>query len=256
MTRLRIDLAYDGALFVGWAVQPGLRTVQGVLQDALARLAGVPVAVTVAGRTDSGVHATGQVVSTDLPIVPDVRQVNGVLPPDARVTSVRPAPADFDARFSALWRRYEYLITDAVPDPRRRGVVHAHRRPLDVPAMAAAARVLLGEHDFAAFCRRRPDATTVRTLLQCDADRVGAEIVCTVRADAFCHSMVRSLVGALLAVGEGRRPASWLEELLSAGERSGEITVAPAHGLTLVEVAYPPDDELAARNAVTRRRRG
>jgi Pseudouridylate synthase len=235
--------------------------VQGVLKDALCTVLRLPaVSLTVAGRTDAGVHATGQVAHCDLPSLPDglLRRLNSVLPPDVRVRALRPAPPEFDARFSALWRRYAYRITDAPAgaEPLRRSFVLAWPRPLDVAAMAAAALPLAGLHDFAAFCRRREGATTVRTLHGLSVERDGDdEIACTVVADAFCHSMVRSLVGALLAVGDGRRPPEWPAELLARDRRADEVSVAPAHGLVLTEVGYPPHDELAARAATTRARR-
>ncbi|MFL6129327.1 MAG: tRNA pseudouridine(38-40) synthase TruA [Mycobacteriales bacterium] len=265
LARVRLDLAYDGGGFSGWAAQPGRRTVQGTVEEGLARVLGAPVALTVAGRTDTGVHATGQVAHTDLPAetwaaLGDglVRRLAGVLPPDVMVRAVRPAPDGFDARFSALWRRYAYRVTHhpAGADPLRRHDTLAWPRPLDEGALAAAAARLLGEHDFAAYCRRREGATTIRRLLQLDwAREPDGVLVATVRADAFCHSMVRSLVGALLAVGDGRRPPDWPASLLASAARSGEVTVAPAHGLTLVDVGYPRDAELAARAEATRRRR-
>jgi tRNA pseudouridine38-40 synthase len=167
-------------------------------------------------------------------------------------------PGEFDARFAALWRRYVYRIGDAPGgvQPLRRRFVLAWPRPLDVPVMAQAAAALAGLHDFAAFCRRRAGATTVRTLTRVTVERDAAEIICTVEADAFCHSMVRSLVGALIAVGEGRRPADWPPSLLDRDRRADDVPVAPAHGLTLVAVGYPPDAELAARVATARARRG
>lgn len=215
------------------------------------------VALTVAGRTDAGVHATGQVVHCDLPQVPEVRRVNRALPADVRVTGVREVPAQFDARFGALWRRYEYRLTDdpAGVAPLSRREVVGWPRPLDDVAMAAAARRLTGLHDFAAFCKRREGATTTRTLLSFAVLRAGGDVTCTVVADAFCHSMVRSLVGALLAVGEGRRPVDWPAALLTLGRRANDVTVAPAHGLTLVEVGYPDDAGLAARAVEARARR-
>lgn len=256
--RVRLDVSYDGTEFSGWARQPDRRTVQGVLEDTLATVLRLPpVALTVAGRTDAGVHASGQVTHADLPAVPEVRRLNRALPADVRVTAVREVPADFDARFGALWRRYAYRLTDdaAGAEPLRRHEVVAWPRPLDVAAMAAAADDLVGLHDFAAFCKRRDGATTTRTLLRFDVTRHGHEIVCTVVADAFCHSMVRSLVGALSAVGEGRRPVDWPAALLTLGQRASDVPVAPAHGLTLVEVGYPDDADLAARAAETRARR-
>ncbi|HEY2299908.1 MAG TPA: tRNA pseudouridine(38-40) synthase TruA [Jatrophihabitans sp.] len=260
--RVRLDLSYDGTQFSGWALQPGRRTVQGVLQDALATVLRVPsVALTVAGRTDAGVHARGQVAHADLPEPPDpnvVTRLAGVLPPDVRVRSTQPAPAGFDARFGAVWRRYEYRISDEPTgvDPVRRWFVDDHRRPLDSALMAEAAQQLLGLHDYAAFCRRTEFGTTIRTVQQFTVARDDTgEIVVSIRADAFCQSMVRSLVGALLAVGERRHTPDWPASLLGAAERSSRITVAPPQGLTLVEVGYPPDAELAARAEVTRARR-
>ncbi|HEV7756830.1 MAG TPA: tRNA pseudouridine(38-40) synthase TruA [Mycobacteriales bacterium] len=262
LVRVRLDLAYDGTEFAGWAVQPGQRTVQGVLSGALELLLRVPVALTVAGRTDAGVHAAGQVVHADVPAAmwaaiggSLVRRLAGVLPPDVRVSAVSVAPPGFDARFSALRRRYVYRVTDARwgANPLRRQDTLAWPRALDVPAMAAAAELLLGEHDFAAFCRRRAGATTIRALLAFTVVRdPGGMVRVDVQADAFCHSMVRSLVGALLAVGDGRRPVEWPASLLSRTARADEVTVAPPHGLTLMWVQYPPDAELAARADVTR----
>jgi tRNA pseudouridine38-40 synthase len=209
------------------------------------------VPLTVAGRTDAGVHATGQVAHCDLPELPDglVRRLAGVLPADVRVRRVGVAPPGFDARFAALWRRYEYRITDTPwgADPLRRRSVLAWPRPLDVAAMDAAARALLGLNDFAAFCRRREGATTIRTLQRFEVARAGEEILATVVADAFCHSMVRSLVGALVAVGSGRRDRAWLERVVDGAVRDPSVTVLPARGLTLEEVGYPPDDQLAVR---------
>jgi len=221
-----------------------------------------PPAVTVAGRTDAGVHALGQVAHVDIPAGPDVerlaRRLNGALRPDVRVGSVRVAPAGFDARFSALCRRYAYRIADpaSVPNPLRRWDTLAHPKPLEMGPMRTAAAALLGEHDFAAYCRRREGAGTVRRLLQLDWTRLAdGVLVATVEADAFCHSMVRSLVGALLAVGAGRRPPEWPAGVLRAGVRDPGVTVAPAHGLSLVAVRYPPDEDLLARAATTRARR-
>lgn len=255
LVRVRLDIAYDGTDFSGWAVQPGRRTVQGVLSDALSRIARAPVTLTVAGRTDAGVHATGQVAHLDLRSVPEARRVNAALPPDVRVLTCTAVPAEFDARFSALWRRYAYRIVDEVANPLRRRQVLAWPRSLDVEAMDRAAAKLVGEHDFVAFCRWREGATSVRAVQSFDVVRDDAEIVVTVQADAFCHSMVRSLVGALIAVGEGRHDEAWPASLLARTSRANEVTVAPPHGLTLVAVGYPPDADLAARAAQTRRLR-
>ena len=261
--RIRIDLAYDGTDFHGWAMQPHLRSVQGELTAALHTVLRLPdgtLRVVCAGRTDSGVHARGQVAHCDLPdevpVDPDrlARRVNGVLPPDVRVRRVAAAPEGFDARFAALWRRYGYRIADTpdAVDPLRRRHVLAHPRPLDLDAMNAAAARLVGLHDFASFCKRREGATTIRTLLELGWSRDDDGVaVGTVRADAFCHSMVRALVGCLIAVGEGRRDPEWAAEILAARRRDPAVVVVHAHGLTLEEVAYPPDDELAARVAQT-----
>jgi tRNA pseudouridine38-40 synthase len=270
IVRLRLDLAYDGARFHGWARQDGLRTVQGDVEaaiDTVLRVTGT--ALTVAGRTDAGVHARAQVAHVD--VAPDLversvrrgdesphetlaRRLNGVLDPDVRILGVREAPEGFDARFSALWRRYAYRIVDSPEhmDPLLRGQVVTWRRPLDLEAMNQAAVALLGEHDFAAFCRRRAGGTTVRGLLELHWDRVDGVAVATVRADAFCHSMVRALTGCLVVVGEGSREPGWAAQVLAARRRDPAVTVMPAHGLTLEEVAYPAAAELAARARVTR----
>ncbi len=272
--RLRLDLAYDGTDFHGWATQPGLRTVQGLLEAALAQVLRTgPVPVTCAGRTDSGVHARGQVVHLDVdpgvltasagrsaapPAEALLRRLNGVLPGDVRVRAAAVAPDGFDARFSAIWRRYAYRIADEprLVDPLVRRAVLAWSRPLDLDAMNEAAAGLTGEHDFAAFCKKREGATTVRTLLDLSWARDDAGVaVATVRADAFCHNMVRALVGCMIAVGEGRRPASWAADVLRQGVRDGGVTVVHPHGLTLEEVAYPSAAGLAAQAEAARRLR-
>jgi tRNA pseudouridine38-40 synthase len=265
LVRVRIDLAYDGTEFSGWAAQPGQRTVEGVLSETLGHVLRLPEAVrlTVAGRTDSGVHARGQVAHADVPADAwtahadaVLRRLGRALPPDIRVRSIDVAPDGFNARFSALWRRYAYRICDdpARADPLRRRDTLWHPRLLDLAAMNEAASLLLGEHDFAAFCRKREGATTVRALRRLawerDADGVA---VGGVVADAFCHNMVRALVGALLPVGEGDRPVSWPAEVLAAAVRDPAVRVVPAHGLSLEEVRYPSPDQLAARAALTRR---
>jgi tRNA pseudouridine38-40 synthase len=265
LVRLRVDISYDGTALHGWARQPGQRTVQAELEQALAMVLRVPVDLTVAGRTDAGVHATGQVAHCDVPRAVWLeheqrllRRLRGVLPPDVAVTAVGEAHPAFDARFGALGRHYVYRLTDdpAGPPPLRRADTVGWPRSLDAEAMSLAAGLLLGEHDFAAFCRRREGATTIRTLLALDVVRTAGLVTVSASADAFCHSMVRSLVGALLAVGEGRRPPEWPATLLSRIERASEVAVAPAGGLTLVAVDYPLDSELAARTLVTRARRG
>ncbi|HET9500467.1 MAG TPA: tRNA pseudouridine(38-40) synthase TruA [Marmoricola sp.] len=264
--RLRIDLAYDGAGFHGWARQPALRTVQGDLEGALDLVLRVDgCALTVAGRTDTGVHARGQVAHLDVdpesikaaagrsaaPVLDALaRRLNGVLQPDVRVHRISAAPTGFDARFSAVWRRYAYRIADRTDlvDPLRRGHVLAWGRELDLTRMNEAAALLLGEHDFAAFCKKREGATTIRSLLDLRWDRAAEGVaVATVRADAFCHNMVRSLVGCMIAVGEGRREPAWAGQVLAAGVRDPGVTVVHAHGLTLEEVGYPDEGELGAR---------
>jgi tRNA pseudouridine38-40 synthase len=265
VVRVRIDLSYDGAGFSGWAAQPERRTVEGVLSAMLGHVLRLPEAVrlTVAGRTDSGVHARGQVAHADLPAGvwtahadAALRRLARALPPDIRVRSIGPAPDGFDARFSALWRRYAYRICDdpARADPLRRHDTLWNPRPLDLAAMNEAAARLLGEHDFAAFCRKREGATTVRALrrLEWERDPAGVAVGCVV-ADAFCHNMVRALVGALLPVGEGSRPPSWPAAVLAASVRDPAVRVVPPHGLSLEEVRYPDPDDLAARAALTRR---
>jgi tRNA pseudouridine38-40 synthase len=263
--RVRIDLSYDGGGFSGWARQPGQRTVQQVLEDALSQVlrADPPVQLTVAGRTDAGVHARGQVAHADLPLgawldaAPVIlRRLARLLPPDLRVRRIGVAPDGFDARFSALSRRYSYRVCDDVtgPEPLRRHDTLWTRREIEIGPMNEAAALLLGEHDFAAFCRRREGATTVRELLSLSWTRPEATVAeATVIADAFCHSMVRALVGALLKVGDGARPPSWPAQVLTARVRDPGVPVVPPHGLCLEEVRYPPPGQLAQRALATRR---
>ena len=279
MPRIRLDLAYDGTFFSGWAAQPGLRTVEGVLTSALATVLREPVRLTVAGRTDAGVHAAAQVVHLDvspeawaalpgrsqrLPETALLTRVAGVLAREAQqslartprgagdvvITGARTVPEAFDARFGALSRRYTSRIADAAAprDPARRATVLWLPDVLDVEAMDASARALLGEHDFLSYCKPREGATTIRTLrtLQWRRAEAGPDsglVTLSVVADAFCHSMVRSLVG----VGQGRKPVTGPRELLDARMRQSAAPVAPPHGLTLEEVTYPADDELAAQ---------
>ena len=265
VARVKIDLSYDGTEFSGWAAQPARRTVEGVLTETLGRVLrlGEAPRLTVAGRTDAGVHARGQVAHADLPAdaweamadaVP--RRLARALPPDVRVRRITRAPEGFDARFSALWRRYSYRVCDdlAAADPLRRHDTLWYPRGLDLAAMNVAATALLGEHDFAAFCRRREGATTVRALRRLDWERDldGVAVACVI-ADAFCHNMVRALVGALLPVGEGSRPPSWPAAALAAVVRDPAVRVVPPHGLCLEEVRYPEPGQLAARAALTRR---
>lgn len=272
--RLRLDVAYDGTDFAGWAIQPGHRTVQGEFTAALTTVlrSPEPVRLTVAGRTDAGVHARGQVVHVDVdpeahaqlpgrsdhtPEVALISRLSGILAPDIVVRDVTRAPEGFDARFGALERRYLYRVADplAIRDPLRRHDTLWWRRPLDAQTMDAASGELVGLKDFAAFCRQREGATTIRTLLEYSWVRLpDGVLAATVRADAFCHSMVRSLVGAAVAVGEGRRSVEWPEAMQRRGERTGIPVLAP-HGLSLEEVRYPPDADLAARARSSRARR-
>lgn len=273
--RLRLDLAYDGSDFHGWAAQPGLRTVEGELTGAITRILRLPepIKVTVAGRTDAGVHALGQVVhldvdpgdlarvrgNSDRPMLATLlTRLRGVLPDDVVVRSVAEAPEGFDARFSATSRRYRYVLADdpARLDPLRRREVVALRTPLDVDAMNAATVRLLGLRNFAAFCKKREGATTTRTLVRYDWQRREDGLLeASILADAFCHSMVRALIGALVPVGAGDRGPQWPEQVLTDGVRDPRVKVMPAHGLTLVEVTYPAAEQLAERASRTRARR-
>ena len=270
--RLRLDIAYDGTEFAGWAVQAGQRTVAGIMDEALSTVFRVPVQLRAAARTDAGVHATGQVAHVDVPndalahvyprttraddseFLPLVRRLSRFLPQDVRVLDIGRAAPGFDARFSALRRHYVYLLSTAPHgvEPQEARYVTAWPRPLDVEAMSAASRDLVGLHDFAAFCRQREGATTIRDLQRLDWSRDGDRVTAYVSADAFCWSMVRSLVGAMLAVGEHRREPGWCATLLTSTQRSSDFAAAPPHGLTLVGVDYPPDDQLEARTKVTR----
>lgn len=278
--RLRLDLAYDGTDFAGWAVQPGRRTVAGCVAEALRIALRQPGALRLncAGRTDAGVHARGQVAHVD--VEPDQLpgsataslqeraarlqfSLNGLLPRDVAVRNVTVAQPGFDARFAALSRVYSYRVVDhpGAVDPLLRHQTLVIRGPLALGAMNEAARELLGLHDFAAFCRRPnnrgPTRTTVRTLLGLSWKRApdGAALL-WVEADAFCHSMVRSLVGALLPVGQGKRPVTWPRSLLDVGMRDPHLRVMPARALVLEAVRYPDPGGYADRAARTRERRG
>ncbi|TLM85457.1 tRNA pseudouridine(38-40) synthase TruA [Pseudarthrobacter sp. NamE2] len=275
--RIRVDLSYDGGPFSGWAVQPGLRTVQGVLEEALELLVRRPVRVTVAGRTDAGVHARGQVVHLDLaeaewlglarghepdPAVAMLRRIRGALNRvlgnlhgAVEVHRIALAPEGFDARFSALWRRYSYRIADgpALWDPLERYFTLWHKSPLDVALLNEGASQLLGLQNFLAFCKPREGATTIRDLQRFEFARgEDGVIVATVQADAFCHNMVRALVGSALYVGEGVVEPGWLHERLLARKRDAKSVLAAPHPLVLEEVAYPADGRLLARAELTR----
>ncbi len=269
LTRLRIELAYDGTDFCGWAKQPGLRSVQGELEAALVLVLRLDEVRTVcAGRTDAGVHASGQTAHLDVPpSVVDLdssdwadrvaRRLNSVLPDDIVVKGLGVAASGFDARFSVRRRRYRYRVNDQGADPLMRGFVVQHPDPLDLDLMNQASALLLGEHDFAAFCREREGTSSVRTLHRFDWTRdADALVVADLEADAFCHSMVRSLVGALLPVGDGRQDPTWPAQILAEGQRTSAIKTAPAQGLVLSEVEYAPDELLAHQAKVSRRWRG
>jgi tRNA pseudouridine38-40 synthase len=266
--RLRIDIAYDGTQFSGWATQPGMRTMQDMVEEAVSRIARYDVDSVVAGRTDAGVHATGQVIHVDIPDVPfadgltyrDLRyKLNRILDEDIRITEISDAPHGFHARFSALRRKYTYKILDdnQVITPSQRFDVASWYRPLEVSTMNEAASHLLGTHDFAAFCKYRKGSTTVRSLEKYEWVRTEEGLlVADVVADAFCYSMVRNLVGAIVCVADGRKPVSWISELLGNRERVSDSLVFPARGLTLYRVDYPSNDQLLERAKITVARRG
>ncbi|MFZ9222649.1 MAG: tRNA pseudouridine(38-40) synthase TruA [Candidatus Nanopelagicaceae bacterium] len=266
--RLRIDFAYDGTNFSGWAKQRDQKTIQGEMESALEPITRNPISLQVAGRTDAGVHALAQVAHFDLPerdhqghewdLTDITYRLNRILPEDIRVHSITKAPQYFHARFSALSRSYIYKILDdgQILPPLLRYDTATWYRPLDLDAMNEAVNPLLGEHDFAAFCKARESGTSIRTLKEFafERDSMGV-IIAQVKADAFCHSMVRSLIGAAGCVGEGRFSPSWMKEVLDGKTRIGESLVFPARGLTLTKVEYPEDFELKDRLSITVRRR-
>ena len=244
MTVIRLLLAYDGTKFRGWARQPRVRTVQGVVEDALGRMLGEVPKVSVAGRTDAGVHASGQVASFAAPFRVDAERIqrglNGMLGPEVVAREVSVAPETFNARHSATGREYVYRIrTDQVPDPFTARFVWHLPGELRLGAMRKAARPLIGEHDFASFCRApQMPASTVRTLRRLTIARAGDEVVMRAAADSFLHQMVRSVVGTLVWVGEGKIPPEAMASILTARDRSAAGQIAPAIGLTLVRVSY------------------
>jgi tRNA pseudouridine38-40 synthase len=270
--RWRLDISYDGTNFSGWATQAGRRTVQGELEGWITRILRLdePAQLVCAGRTDAGVHARGQVAHLDLdpPVITDggeplVRRLNKVLGGECVVRRISAAPPGFDARFAAIWRRYVYRLSDAAvpPDPLYRFQVAQVRSEVDLARLNEEAAALTGLREFGAFCRRREGGSTIRTLLELVGRRVPSGpmlgvIECTARADAFCHSMVRSLVGALVAVATGQRDHEWLAAITGRGVRDSTIPVMPAAGLTLEEVGYPADQELATRALEARALRG
>jgi tRNA pseudouridine38-40 synthase len=261
--RLRLDIAYDGSNFYGWAAQPGRRTLQDLVEKAISQIARIDAESIVAGRTDSGVHATGQVIHVDVPdaifaadlTYKDLRyKLNRILDEDVRIMNITDAPAGFHARFSALRRYYTYKIidnNDVIP-PLTRHDVASWYRPLDVDLMNKASALALGRHDFAAFCKFKEGGTTIRTLEKYQWQRTSdGLLVADVVADAFCYSMVRNLVGAVVCVADGRKNPSWIGELLANKERVSDSLVFPARGLTLYQVDYPSNDQLLERAQVT-----
>jgi tRNA pseudouridine38-40 synthase len=260
--RLRLDISYDGTNFSGWGIQPDRRTVQQSVEDAISTVAQAKAETIVAGRTDAGVHATGQVIHVDLPesleLTDLAYKLNRILDEDIRINQITIAPPAFHARFSALRRYYEYRILDEnkVIPPLARFNTESWYRPLDVDVMNQASALLLGTHDYAAFCKFREGATTIRTLetYSWRRDNQGV-LIADVVADAFCYSMVRNLVGAIVCVADGRKDASWISTLLENKERVSDSLVFPARGLSLYKVDYPDDAELLERAAKTIARR-
>jgi len=262
--RLRIDCAYDGTDFAGWAKQPDQRTIQGVIEEVIFRLIRTPVNTVVAGRTDAGVHATGQVLHVDIPNEIEASRyrpaediwdfehfkyrLNQMLDEDIRINSVGLAPTNFDARFTAIARHYRYKLLDGNQElaPLKRFDVATWFRSLDIDLMNQGSAALLGKHDFQTFCRYRVGATSLRTLINFNWHRDGdGFVICDIAADGFGWNMVRNLVGAGVCVGEGRFPPEWMEQILSAKSRISDSYVFPARGLTLIRVDYPSSDELA-----------
>jgi len=266
--RLRLDIAYDGTHFFGWATQPGHRTLQDLVEEAISRISQTNIDSIVAGRTDAGVHATGQVIHVDVPDAMFERELtyldlryklNRILDEDVRIMNVSDAPQGFHARFSALRRYYSYKILDNndVIAPLSRHDVASWYRPLDPARMNEASALLLGHHDFAAFCKFKVGGTTIRTLEKYEWHRSDEGLlVADVVADAFCYSMVRNLVGAVVCVADGRQSPAWIEQLLANKERVSDSLVFPARGLTLYQVDYPSNDQLLERAKITVAKRG
>jgi len=261
--RLKIKIAYDGTNFSGWAKQPERRTVQEEFEKAFATIVRHQCESIVAGRTDAGVHATAQIIHVDIPEDTDLAdlayRLNRLLDTDLRVLDIEVAPEGFHARFSALRRHYQYQIVDAnkAINPLDRYDRAGWYRPLDLARLNEASALLLGEHDFAAFCKYREGATTIRTLETFQWERkADGLLVAQVVADAFCYSMVRNLVGSAVCVAEGRFEPNWIAEMLANRERISDSMVFPAEGLTLVQVDYPNNAQLLTRAAQTIARRG
>lgn len=253
--RIRGEVAYDGKNFSGWGMQPDQRTVQGAIEDAFTQIIGGPrTVVQCAGRTDAGVHATGQVMHLDVPLNWSERladlayKVNAILDDDVVIKGLLHTNQNFDARFAALSRSYTYFIKEGLRDPLTRDRVYQHRNYLDVTAMNEASQVLLGLHDFSAFCKKTDYGTSIRNLKTFTWTRTPDDLIrVDITSDAFCYSMVRALVGAVISIGEGKRTKEWLADYLARGERDFGVFMAPAHPLTLVNVEYPPEEEFASR---------
>ena len=272
--RLKIDLSYDGTHFAGWAKQPDQRTIQFEIEDALTRMTRHPVSTIVAGRTDAGVHARHQIIHVDIPATPHISRyrpdetewdienfyfrINQILSRDIRINSVVEAPANFHARFSAEARNYRYKILDnnRVLSPLQRVDATTWFRELDIDLMNEASAQMLGQQDFATFCRFRPNSTTIRELQRFEWSRDSdGFVIADLSADAFGWNMVRNLVGAAVCVGESRYPVSWMKEILTAKSRVSDSYVFPSSGLTLMQVDYPADEDLLARIDMTLARR-
>ncbi len=257
-SRLRIDLAYDGSNYFGWAKQSDQRSVQKGIESALSKISRVNIETVVAGRTDAGVHATGQVIHVDVPesleIEDLVYKLNRILDEDIRIMKIEKAPEAFHARFSALRRHYNYKILDnnAVLSPLNRFDVAPWYKALDIDLMNQASSLVIGKHDFAAFSKFREGATTLRTLEKFSWHRdTHGYLIAELVADAFCYSMVRNLVGAAVCVGDARFAPEWMKSVLLKKERVSDSLVFPARGLTLIRVDYPDDARLllmAAQN--------
>ena len=259
LIRIRGKIAYDGKDFSGWGMQQDRRTVQGDLENAISTLLRVDrVIVQCAGRTDAGVHATAQVIHFDIAEKDAMEmkdlayKINAILPEDISIQELEVTTPDFDARFAALSRSYEYLIFQGPRNPLLRDRAYRSWAPLDVTAMNDASQSLIGLHDFSAFCKKREGATTIRTLMKFVwTETPDGLIKVELEADAFCYSMVRGLIGAVLAIGEGKFDKAWLENYLAGKEREAHVFAAPAWGLTLVDVKYPEPGDYAKRIAET-----
>lgn len=253
-SRIACRVEYAGNAYSGWQIQPheGVITVQGELERALAIVAGRAVRVHCAGRTDTGVHGFCQIIHFEAPTARGskawVLGSNANLPADIRVHWAEPVPEEFHARFSAQSRRYRYLVANTLIRPAlMHNQVAWHRRPLDEEVMHQAAQCLLGEQDFSAFrAASCQSSTAMRNIQNLTVSRHGDLVVIDIQANAFLHHMVRNIAGSLLAVGDGRRPASWLQEVLVGRDRTLAADTAPACGLYFVDVDYPQQYDLPA----------